>query len=414
MGEGTSAGGLIRDLSTLRVTDEGRVVPGDMELPYRIAYEPAPDAVVMAHAYLMMMATYDARPKTIKAYASDILLWLRFLSAIDVPFDRARVRDWDDYVRFKKTTLKTAGNRRRPDPSRSQINAITGKKAPHPTRYANTTLNRYRSSLFQWYEFLLDAHGKPLINPIRNASNPDRRAQRRNALSGRPYSPAATPRKLRSGRLPVEKRLPRYLDHDQFLDLTGAITNQRDRAMLRLFVDSGPRAEELLGMNGQDVNWGRALVTYRRKGGIRTDLIPVGTDAIGEIRRYHLEIGYEPGPEDPVWVNLRGARMRLDYDALRSVFRRANKALGTDWTAHDLRHTCAVWLLEGGMDIRKVQEMLGHEQLTTTQVYTKVRVDELVEAHAEALQRRGQRRETSQRFHVAYSASDLADIFGDE
>ena len=414
MGNGISGSALIRDLSEVHVLVEGRVVPGDAELPWEITYEPAPDAVLMAHAYLITMTAYDARPGTIKAYASDILLWLRFLSAIDVPFDRARLRDWDDYVRFKKTTAKTAGNRRHPDPSRSQINAVTGKKDPHPTAYANTTINRYRSSLNQWYEFLIDAHGKPLLNPIRNVSDADRRAQRKNALSGRPYSPTASPRKIRSGRLPVEKRLPRYLEYGQFNDLLAVLTNQRDRAMVRLFVDSGPRATELLGVNGEDVNWGRALVTYRRKGGVRTDLIPAGTDAIGELRRYHLEIGYEPGPKDPVWVNLRGERERLDYDALRSVFRRANKALGTNWTAHDLRHTCAVWLLEGGMDIRKVQEMLGHEQLTTTQVYTKVRVDELVQAHVEALERRGQQRAMPQRFHAAYSASDLADIFDEE
>ncbi|MEU1812735.1 tyrosine-type recombinase/integrase [Micromonospora aurantiaca (nom. illeg.)] len=155
----------------------------------------------------------------------------------------------------------------------------------------------------------------------------------------------------------------------------------RDRAAVELAVTTGARAAELLGMRGADIDWGDQLVRVIRKGTRAQQWLPTSPDAFTWLRLYFNDLGGIIGPNDPVWqtVNLRnGVHAPLTYDALRAVFRRVNARLGTNWTMHDLRHTCAIRLLrDERLTLRDVQTILGHANLSSTQIYLEQLDEEL-------------------------------------
>jgi integrase/recombinase XerD len=127
--------------------------------------------------------------------------------------------------------------------------------------------------------------------------------------------------------------------------LFAAMGRNRDRAILALAVSTGARAAELLGMRGADIDWGNQLMRVIRKGTRAEQWLPASPDAFVWLRLYVSDIGGIMGSNDRVWRTVnrrRGAHVLLTYDALRAVFRRANTKLGSNWTMHDLRHTCAI------------------------------------------------------------------------
>lgn len=98
----------------------------------------------------------------------------------------------------------------------------------------------------------------------------------------------------------------------------------------------------------------------------------------------------------------------MSYEAYRAVFTRINRRLGTNWTPHDLRHTACVRMLDAGMELHLVQHVMGHRQLATTQRYLRPRMDELIEAHREALARPRPRPSGP----GEYAQRDLDDLLG--
>ena len=167
-------------------------------------------------------------------------------------------------------------------------------------------------------------------------------------------------------------------------DVWAQLSCDRDRAMVKIAVDSGIRPGELVALRGEDIDWGNALVHVVRKGARKAQWVPVSRDAIGWLRRYQAASGYVAAAEEPVWVTRRGERRAFGYDAYRAVFERVNRRLGTDWTPHDLRHTACVRMLDAGVDLYKVREIMGHAHLATTQRYLRPRLDELIEAQRAA------------------------------
>jgi integrase/recombinase XerC len=202
---------------------------------------------------------------------------------------------------------------------------------------------------------------------------------RRGVVTKNPAELIATPKK--------ENRLPFHLDIDQVTTLVEAPADdqrhaQRDRAILELLYSCGLRVSELTGLNIAEVDLSGGMVRVMGKGG-KERIVPVGSRAITAIREYLAGRG-DPDASGPLFLNTRGQRINrrsvariIDVHVLRiAAFKRISP--------HILRHTFATHMLEGGADLRAIQELLGHASLSTTQKYTHVGIDRLMEVYDKA------------------------------
>ena len=171
--------------------------------------------------------------------------------------------------------------------------------------------------------------------------------------------------------------LPRALSIDSTRSLVEAPDTRRpagvrDRAVLELLYATGMRASECLGLGLEDLNLTAGYVICTGKGG-KQRLVPVGAEAIDWVRRYLRAVRpRDTRRRDPgrLFVNPRGGP--LSRQSLWTIVRRAATAAGLKRrvSPHVLRHSFASHLLEGGADLRSVQAMLGHADISTTQIYT--------------------------------------------
>ncbi len=196
-----------------------------------------------------------------------------------------------------------------------------------------------------------------------------------------------------------EKRLPKCLDLDEVQRLLDApddndILGCRDKAMLEVLYSSGIRVSELVDLAIGDIDLDEGILRVRGKG--RKDrLTPIGSQAILAVRLYLTRRGIDPdGPEpematSKVFLNKHGEPL-----STRSVRRKLDKYLqqvGLDpgISPHTLRHSFATHLLNNGADLRSVQELLGHQSLSTTQVYTHLTTQRMKDAYDAAHPRSG-------------------------
>jgi integrase/recombinase XerC len=184
-----------------------------------------------------------------------------------------------------------------------------------------------------------------------------------------------------------ENRLPFHLDIDQVTTLVEAPKDgdkqaPRDRAILEMLYSCGLRVSELTGLAIGDLDLAGGMVRVLGKGG-KERIVPVGSRAVEAIRIY-LEGRGELAGSGPLFLNTRGQRINrrsvariIDLHVLRiAAFKRISP--------HILRHTFATHMLEGGADLRAIQELLGHASLSTTQKYTHVGIDRLMEVYDKA------------------------------
>jgi len=175
----------------------------------------------------------------------------------------------------------------------------------------------------------------------------------------------------------LTRPLPRALSADDAARLVEAPDVRtprgvRDRALLELLYATGMRASECLALSPADVNLSAGYVVCTGKGR-KQRLVPIGVEALAWVRRYLQAVrpvtGRRPGG-DRLFLNPRGGA--LSRQSLWTVVRRAAAAAGIRRrvSPHVLRHSFASHLLEGGADLRSVQAMLGHADITTTQIYT--------------------------------------------
>lgn len=184
------------------------------------------------------------------------------------------------------------------------------------------------------------------------------------------------------------KGLPRWLTVEEAFSLVEAppqvdAKGIRDRAILELLYSSGLRVGELVGLDLGDVDLQEGLVRVLGKGG-KERLIPVGSKACEALRLY-LKVRGEFGPkEDALFLNRWGRRL-----SARSVGKIVKEyalrgGVLKPVTPHLLRHTFATHMLDGGADLRAIQELLGHARLSTTQRYTHVSLSTLMEVYDRA------------------------------
>ncbi|HET6249566.1 MAG TPA: tyrosine recombinase XerC [Tepidisphaeraceae bacterium] len=225
--------------------------------------------------------------------------------------------------------------------------------------YTKSTTARKLATLRSFYKFLI----------------------RRGIVSASPLITIRTPKQ--------EKRLPKCLDLEQVQKLLDApgdndLLSARDKAMLEVLYSSGIRVSELVELEMGDIDLQEGVLRVKGKG--RKDrLTPIGSQAIKAVQRYFELRTQEPkcnGPHQArVFLNKHGETL-----STRSVRRKLDKYLvqaGLDpgISPHTLRHSFATHLLNNGADLRSVQELLGHQSLSTTQIYTHLSTSRMKEVY---------------------------------
>ncbi|WP_309229694.1 site-specific tyrosine recombinase XerD [Blastococcus sp. TML/M2B] len=194
------------------------------------------------------------------------------------------------------------------------------------------------------------------------------------------------------------RRLPKAIPVESvvaLIEAAGAVEGPRglrDRALLELLYGTGARISEAVGLAVDDVDRAQATVRLAGKGG-KERIVPVGSYALRAVEDYLVRARPELAGRSrggvrggALFLNVRGGPLSRQsaWQILRSAAERAGGPDGVvpDVSPHTLRHSFATHLLDGGADVRVVQELLGHASVTTTQVYTLVTVDRLREVYA--------------------------------
>ncbi|WP_087881524.1 tyrosine recombinase [Arabiibacter massiliensis] len=237
-------------------------------------------------------------------------------------------------------------------------------------QYSRTTVNRRLSALRSFYRWL----------NVTGASDED------------PASVLSGPRKQKS--LPNVIRasdMARLLSVHGPRDASGNPREQspadlRDQALLEFLYACGARVSEASALLAADVDFGLGQAKVFGKGA-KERIVPLHDMALSSMRAYLRDgrpLLLRERSCDFFFVSTRGNRMGTD--AIRKMFKDTVRRAGLDETLspHDMRHTFATDLLEGGADLRSVQEMLGHASLSTTQIYTHLTPGRLKEVHARA------------------------------
>jgi integrase/recombinase XerC len=302
--------------------------------------------------------------------------------------------------------------------------------------FSDYTVKSYGADLIQFGQFLCGeiGHGsgreapKPASEPSAQRSLDDRQMacepltirEFLNYLYGQNYTKSTTARKLatlrsfykfliRRGLVSVnplstirtpkqEKRLPKCLDLEQVQKLLDApgdadLLSARDKAMLEVLYSSGIRVSELVDLEMGDLDLQEGVLRVRGKG--RKDrLTPIGSQAIKALQRYFelrsVDVKSQGTQAHRVFLNKHGQAL-----STRSVRRKLDKYLqsaGLDpgISPHTLRHSFATHLLNNGADLRSVQELLGHQSLSTTQIYTHLTTQRMKEVYDSAHPRAGE------------------------
>jgi integrase/recombinase XerC len=191
------------------------------------------------------------------------------------------------------------------------------------------------------------------------------------------------------------KRLPKAIDVEQVERLLAApdptdLLGARDRAILETLYSTGIRVSELVSINHGDIDEAGQAMIVRGKGR-KERMVPLGSHALAALFHYMDMLRKDPRGESlgsqtnaPLFINKHGTRL-----STRSVRRKVSKYLETagldpDISPHTLRHSFATHLLDNGADLRSVQELLGHQSLSTTQVYTHLSTQRMRDAYDDA------------------------------
>jgi integrase/recombinase XerC len=253
------------------------------------------------------------------------------------------------------------------EPSEATVKQLRGFSAwLHRCEYAPSTVSRHLASLRSYFRYL----------------------RRSGVLGVDPAAGLRTPKQSR--------RLPRPLRLDEVESLLGSIPTSdalgvRDRAMFETMYGGGLRVAELAGLNLADVDAEQDCVRVRGKGR-RERISPIGPVAIDWINRWRKCRTPAKVGENALFLNRFGSR--LSTRSIDRLFAEHAKRAGLSAGAspHALRHSFATHLLDRGADLRAVQELLGHKRLTTTQIYTQVTRERLIEAYRRSHPRANQMR----------------------
>jgi len=268
----------------------------------------------------------DVSPHTLRAYRKDLSEFLRFANINPEDVELAEVRG------FVADQIKSGLNK--------------------------TTVSRRLASVRSFFKFLY-REGYKKLNPAKLVPNPK------------------TP-----------KLLPRFLSVDDIFSLVEkpegrGLLSARDRAILELLYSSGLRVSELSGLDVEDINTKEGLLKVKGKGK-KERIVPVGSKALDAVKSYLVERIPVKKKDKAMFLNRSGSRL-TDRGVRRVVVKYA-RMIGISGRIgpHALRHSFASHLLQGGADLRVIQELLGHSSLSTTQKYTHLDVTHLIDVYDNA------------------------------
>jgi len=233
------------------------------------------------------------------------------------------------------------------------------------TRFSRRTLHNHVSALRAWVKFWM-RNGKLRKNPFVGVPLPK-----------------------------LEQRLPKFLTEEQMKQLLlgpqrllenetiDCFTAWRDRMVMELLYGGGLRVSELAGLNYGAIDFSTGVARVMGKGS-KERLCPLGRVGLAVVTKFRAEFARESGANAPVVITKRFQRLPVRQVQLLLKRYLALAELPLDLTPHKLRHSYATHLLNAGADLRLVQELLGHAQLSTTQIYTHVSVARLQAVYAKA------------------------------
>jgi integrase/recombinase XerC len=281
-------------------------------------------------------------------YIDKFIRYLDIERAVSAHTLRAYRKDLEDFFEYVKT-----------EPDKIDMMDVRGFIADQIKQGLNkTTVGRRLASIRSFFKFLC-REGYIKSNPAKLVPNP---------------------------KLP--KLLPRFLSVDDVFSLVEkpegiGFIPVRDKAILELLYSSGPRVSELSGLNIDDLNIKGYLIKIKGKGK-KERIVPVGSKAIDAMKSYMIERMLLKSKDRALFLNRMGTRL-TDRGVRRIVVKYA-KALTINGQIgpHTLRHTFATHLLQGGADLRVIQELLGHSSLSTTQKYTHLDITHLMDIYDKA------------------------------
>ncbi len=219
-------------------------------------------------------------------------------------------------------------------------------------RYAKASINRRLSAIRGFYDFVIS----------------------RSELEHNPFA------HIRS--LKVDSDLPNFLAPEEIADLIDATADVRDRAVLELLYSAGIRVGELEKMDCCDLDRGSGFIRVMGKGS-KERMVPIGRRAERAVADYLALRGIDDPIycREPLFLNRRGGR--LSARSIRQIVYNWSESVlpSRHVSPHVIRHTFATHMLDGGADLRSIQALLGHSSLSTTQRYTHVTLDKLMEVY---------------------------------
>jgi integrase/recombinase XerC len=313
-----------------------------------------------------MISSKSIHYHTVMSMNELITSFLRYLQT-EKGYSNHTVRNYDSDLRqFLRFVATKKGAQS--DSNYIDYNLIRSYLAEQFDTRKRTTIARKLSALKSFFRFL-ELRGFCSINPA---------------------SEIATPKQ--------EKYIPTYLPIDEMFALLekpdrGKPSGLRDLSILELLYSSGLRVSELVNVNIEHLDRKARLVRVLGKGG-KERVLPVGRKAIAALSEYLEQTAQQRKrsghgtDQGPLFINNRGGR--LSSRSVHRLVKRYSRECGitTEISPHSIRHTFATHLLDGGADLRSIQEMLGHVSLSTTQKYTHMSIDKLMEVYDKSHPRR--------------------------
>jgi integrase/recombinase XerC len=311
-------------------------------------------------------------PYTSRCYGVDLRQYGEFLSEeLNIRAPRSQ----------EAAAIARAAERKAAPPAAGDVLATL-----NPATITEAILRMDVAGIRRFLEHLSTQHYSPatMARKIATLRSFHRWLEKRSLIATNPMLMIRTPKQ--------SKRLPKAIGVEQVEKLLAApddtsLLGARDRAILETLYSTGIRVSELVGINRGDIDETGAALIVRGKGR-RERIVPLGTHALAALRHYASMLDAEQGggreTGAPLFINKHGGRL-----STRSVRRKVSKyltqaGLDPDISPHTLRHSFATHLLDNGADLRSVQELLGHQSLSTTQIYTHLTTQRMRDAYDDA------------------------------